>query len=90
MSKAAIKMSTAATAATAKKTATAKTTSKTGVDYRLMAPSICLVSKVYGLRTNNKFAMSFDTEGTVSIAKLLKDPPRLSSERLTLSSSGST
>jgi hypothetical protein len=63
MSKATIKMSAAAAAAAAKKTATAKTTDKTKANYCLMAPGHSIL-KSYGLRTKNKFAVSFDTKGS--------------------------
>jgi hypothetical protein len=61
MSKATTK--TSAAAAAAKKTATAKMTGKTEADYCLMAPSVHLVLKCYGLGTDDKFAVSFDTKG---------------------------
>ncbi len=66
MSKAAIKTSAAATAATMK-TATTKTTGETMSNYHLTTPSVRLVLKRYGLSTNNKFAMSFDTKGSTNI-----------------------
>jgi hypothetical protein len=64
MSKAATKTSTAAAAAAAKKTATAKMPGKTEANYCLTAPSVRLVSKSCGLGTGDKFAMSYDTEGS--------------------------
>jgi hypothetical protein len=62
MSKAATK--TAAAATTAKKTATAKMAGKTEANYLSIAPSVHQVLKSYGLGTNNKFAVSYDTKGT--------------------------
>jgi hypothetical protein len=53
----------AATAAT-KKAAAANTTGETEADYRSTASACRLVSKLYGFGTNNKYAVSFDTEGT--------------------------
>jgi len=47
-----------------KKAATAKTTGETEVDYRLSASACRPVSKLYGFGTNDKYAVSFDTEGT--------------------------
>jgi hypothetical protein len=56
---------TAAAAATVtKKTATAKRTGKTEANYLMRVASIHPVSKNYSLRTNNKFAVSYDTKGT--------------------------
>ncbi len=63
MSKAAIKTAAAAVAATMK-TITTKTPGKTEVNYRLTTRSVRLVSKSYGLGTDNMFAVSFDTEGS--------------------------
>jgi hypothetical protein len=65
MSKATTKTAVAAAAATAaKKTATANnTTGKNEANYLMMAPSIHPVLKSYGLGTNDKFTMSFDTKG---------------------------
>jgi hypothetical protein len=67
MSKA-TKMAAAAAAAAknAKKTDNTKTTSKSESDYLSTAPSVCPVSKSYGLGTNNKFAISYDTKGTTN------------------------
>jgi hypothetical protein len=64
MSKTTTKMAAAAaaTAAAAKKTATTKTTGKAEANYLLTAPSVCPVLKNYSLGTNNKFAMSYDTQ----------------------------
>jgi hypothetical protein len=53
----------AAAAAAATKTATAYTTGKNEDNYLLMTLSIRPVLKSYGLGTNDKFAVSFDTKG---------------------------
>ncbi len=60
-------MTSAAIPATKKPSAT-KTTGKTEADYRLTTPSGHLVSKIYGLGTINKFAMSFNTKGLTDFA----------------------
>ena len=52
-----------ASAAT-KKAAAAKTTGESIANYRSTASACRPVSKLYGFGTNDKYAMSFDTEGT--------------------------
>jgi hypothetical protein len=66
MSKAAKMVAAAAAAAAAKKTTTVKTTSKTVANYLSTVASVRPVSKSYGLGTNNKFAVSYDTKGTTN------------------------
>jgi hypothetical protein len=60
----------AAAAAVTKKTATAKTTGKTEADYLLTVAAVRPVLKSYCLGTNNKFAVSYDTEGTTDFILL--------------------
>ena len=58
------KTATKAAAAGTKKAAAAKMTYETEADYRSTASACRPVSKLYGFGTNDKYAVSFDTEGT--------------------------
>lgn len=53
-----------AAAASTKIAAAAKMTGETGADNRSTASACRPVSKLYGFGTNDKYAVSFDTEGT--------------------------
>jgi hypothetical protein len=58
------KTATKAAAAATKKVATAKTTGETDADCRSTASACRPESKLYGFITNDKYAVSIDTEGT--------------------------
>jgi hypothetical protein len=58
------KTATKAAAAETKKAAAAKTTGVTEADYRSTASACRPVSKLYGFGTNDKYTVSFHTEGT--------------------------
>lgn len=58
------KIATKAGAVATKKAAASKTTGETEADYRSTASACRPVSKLYGFGTNDKYAVSFDTEGT--------------------------
>jgi hypothetical protein len=63
------------TASTTSKKATVKMTGKTGADYWLTVSPGCLVSKLYGFGTDNKYAVLFNMEGMTDYC-LVRHPPQ--------------
>ncbi len=61
---------TAVTATAKKKIAGPNTSGKTNADYSATTPAVRVISKVYGLATHNKYAISYFAKGSTHFAEI--------------------